>query len=113
MVNGQGATTLDKPDAVQGPSLSAHPSGAGDPKPLHVRNALTPEEIAKYSVELINVPFGLELEQRTRKLDQMIWVGSPTHPLRQAFQRCATDFFGERLVHRMPKKDPMHELAWR
>lgn len=43
----------------------------------------------------------------------MIWVGSPTNPLRQAFQRCASNFFGSRLVHRMPKKDPMHELAWR
>ena len=47
------------------------------------------------------------------KLDQMIWVGSPTNPLRQAFQRCASGFFGRRLVHRMPKKEPMHELAWR
>jgi hypothetical protein len=48
-----------------------------------------------------------------RKLDQMIWVGSPTNPLRQAFQRCAGKHFGSRLVHRMPQKDPMHELAWR
>ena len=48
-----------------------------------------------------------------RKLDKMIWVGSPTNPLRSAFQRCAHDTFGDRLVHRMPKKDPMHELAWR
>ena len=47
------------------------------------------------------------------KLDQMIWVGSPTNPLRQAFRRCATDHFGERLVHRMPDKEQMHELAWR
>ena len=48
-----------------------------------------------------------------RKLDKMVWVGSPTNPLRQAFQRCAPQFFGERLIHRMPQKDPMHELAWR
>ena len=47
------------------------------------------------------------------KLDQMIWVGSPTNPLRQAFRRCASDHFGERLVHRMPDKEQMHELAWR
>lgn len=48
-----------------------------------------------------------------RKLDQMVWVGSPTNPMRQAFQRCARSHFGGRLVHRMPQKDPMHELAWR
>ena len=48
-----------------------------------------------------------------QKLDQMIWVGSPTNPLRQAFRRCATTQFGERLVHRMPDKEQMHELAWR
>ena len=48
-----------------------------------------------------------------RKLDKMVWVGSPTNPLRQAFQRCAKNHFGDRLVHRMPQKDPMHELAWR
>lgn len=47
------------------------------------------------------------------KLDQIIWVGSPTNPLRQAFRRCASDHFGERLVHRMPDKEQMHELAWR
>ena len=47
------------------------------------------------------------------KLDQMIWVGSPTNPLRQAFRRCASEHFGERLVHRMPDKEQMHELAWR
>lgn len=47
------------------------------------------------------------------KLDKMVWVGSPTNPLRQAFQRCAKTQFGNRLVHRMPQKDPMHELAWR
>ena len=43
----------------------------------------------------------------------MVWVGSPTNPMRQAFQRCARSHFVGRLVHRMPQKDPMHELAWR
>ena len=47
------------------------------------------------------------------KLDKMIWVGSPTNPLRQAFFKCAGAKFGAKLVHRMPEKDPMHELAWR
>lgn len=47
------------------------------------------------------------------KRDQMVWVGSPTNPMRQAFQRCASHFFGDRLVHRMPHKEPMHQLAWR
>ena len=47
------------------------------------------------------------------KLDKMIWVGSPTNPLRQSFQRCAAEAFGSRLVHRMPNKEAMHELAWR
>ncbi|KAL1522139.1 hypothetical protein AB1Y20_021779 [Prymnesium parvum] len=47
------------------------------------------------------------------KVDKMIWVGSPTNPLRQAFFSCATAKFGERLVHRMPDKEAMHELAWR
>lgn len=45
------------------------------------------------------------------KLDKMIWVGSPTNPLRQAFFDCATNKFGDRLVHRMPQKDAMHELG--
>ena len=48
-----------------------------------------------------------------QKLDQMIWVGSPTNPLRSSFASCASRVFGARLVHRMPKKDAMHELAWR
>ncbi len=48
-----------------------------------------------------------------RKLDSMIWVGSPTNPLRQAFKTCAAKRFGARLMHRMPRKEPMHELAWR
>ena len=47
------------------------------------------------------------------KRDQMVWVGSPTNPIRRAFQRCAPAAFAGRLVHRMPQKDPMHELAWR
>ena len=51
--------------------------------------------------------------QWSQKLDKMIWVGSPTNPLRQSFQRCAVGAFGERLVHRMPNKEEMHELAWR
>ena len=53
---------------------------------------------------------GLDWEH---KLDKMIWVGSPTNPLRQAFFKCAGPKFGAKLVHRMPEKDPMHELAWR
>ena len=48
-----------------------------------------------------------------QKHDRMIWVGSPTNPLRSSFAKCANEAFGERLVHRMPKKDSMHELAWR
>ena len=47
------------------------------------------------------------------KVNKMIWVGSPTNPLRQSFQACAKAVFGNRLVHRMPDKDSMHELAWR
>lgn len=47
------------------------------------------------------------------KLDQMVWVGSPTNPLRRSFRACATAHFGGRLVHRMPQKEPMHQLAWR
>lgn len=47
------------------------------------------------------------------KVDQMIWVGSPTNPLREAFQKCAASAFGPRLVHRMPNKEQMHTLAWR
>ena len=43
----------------------------------------------------------------------MIWVGSPTNPLREAFQKCAGSTFGARLVHRMPNKEQMHTLAWR
>ena len=47
------------------------------------------------------------------KRDEMIWVGSPTNPLREAFQQCAARTFGHRLVHRMPDKEEMHDLAWR
>ena len=47
------------------------------------------------------------------KRDSIIWVGSPTNPLRSAFAKCAAAELGSTLVHRMPNKDQMHELAWR
>ena len=50
--------------AVKTVILESNLSHAGYPKPLHVRDSLTAEEIAKYKIELINVPFGYDLEQR-------------------------------------------------
>ncbi|KAL3906493.1 MAG: hypothetical protein SGPRY_010529 [Prymnesium sp.] len=45
------------------------------------------------------------------KIDKMIWVGSPTNPIRKAFFDCATKKFPGKLVHRMPEKEAMHELG--
>ena len=50
--------------AVKTIILESNLSHAGYPKPLHVRDSLTADEIEKYKVELINVPFGYDLEQR-------------------------------------------------
>jgi hypothetical protein len=55
---------LHAPLAVKTIVLESNLSHAGYPKPLYVRDALTAEEIARYRIELINVPFGYELEQR-------------------------------------------------
>ena len=55
---------LHAPLAIKTIILESNLSHAGHPKPLHVRNSLTADEIARYKVELINVPFGLELEKR-------------------------------------------------
>lgn len=55
---------LHAPLAVRTIILESNLSHAGYPKPLHVRNALTPDEIARHRIEIINVPFGYELEQR-------------------------------------------------
>lgn len=55
---------LHAPLAVKTIILESNLSHAGYPKPLHVRNALTQYEIEKYKIELINVPFGHDLEQR-------------------------------------------------
>ena len=49
-----------------------------------------------------------------RKRDGAIWVGSPTHPLRAAFQRCARARFAPgQLTMRMAGKEAMETLAWR
>ena len=55
---------LHAPLAIKTIILESNLSHAGHPKPLHVRNSLTADEIARYKVELINVPFGLELEKK-------------------------------------------------
>ena len=55
---------LHAPLAVKTIILESNLSHAGYPKPLHVRNALTADEIARHRIELINVPFGYDLEQR-------------------------------------------------
>ena len=55
---------LHAPLAVKTIILESNLSHAGYPKPLHVRDALTPDEIARHRIELINVPFGYDLEQR-------------------------------------------------
>jgi hypothetical protein len=47
---------LHAPLAVKTVILESNLSHAGHPKPLHVQNSLTPEEIALYNIELINVP---------------------------------------------------------
>ena len=55
---------LHAPLAIKTIILEGNLSHAGYPKPLHVRNSLTAEEIEKYKVEIHNVPFGPDLEQR-------------------------------------------------
>ena len=55
---------LHAPLAIKTIILESNLSHSGTPKPLHVRNSLTAEEIAKYRVELINVPFGADLRKR-------------------------------------------------
>lgn len=55
---------LHAPLAIKTIILESNLSHAGHPKPLHVRNALTEEEIKRYNIDLINVPFGMELERR-------------------------------------------------
>ena len=55
---------LHAPLAVKTIIIESNLSHAGYPKPLHVREALTAEEIARYNIKLINVPFGIELEKR-------------------------------------------------
>ena len=55
---------LHAPIAIKTIILESNLSHAGHPKPLHVRNALSAEEIKRYKIELINVPFGYELERR-------------------------------------------------
>ena len=55
---------LHAPLAVKTIILESNMSHAGYPKPLHVRDALTQDEIARHRIELINVPFGADLEQR-------------------------------------------------
>ena len=55
---------LHAPVTVKTIILEGNLSHAGYPKPLHVRDSLTPEEIERYNIQLINVPFGRHLEQR-------------------------------------------------
>ena len=58
---------LHAPIAVKTIILESNLSHAGFPKPLYVRNALTDDEIRRYHVELINVPFPSDLRDRMRK----------------------------------------------
>jgi hypothetical protein len=55
---------LHAPLAIKTVILESNLSHAGYPKPLHVRNALTVEEIKRYRVELINVPFSADLHAK-------------------------------------------------
>lgn len=55
---------LHAPLAVKTIILESNLSHSGAPKPLHVHNALTAEEIERYHVEVINVPFSAELRGR-------------------------------------------------
>jgi len=48
---------LHEPLTLRTIILESNVSHSGLPKPLHVRNALTPEEIARFNVHLIQVPF--------------------------------------------------------
>ena len=55
---------LHAPLAVKTIILESNLSHAGHPKPLHVRDALTAEEIAQYHVQIVNVPFDDDLRAR-------------------------------------------------
>ena len=55
---------LHAPLAVKTIILESNLSHAGLPKPLYVANALTAEEIRRYHIELINVPFPAALRER-------------------------------------------------
>jgi len=55
---------LHAPIAVKTIILESNLSHAGLPKPLYVREALTEDEIRRYHIELINVPFGVDLAQK-------------------------------------------------
>ena len=55
---------LHAPLAVKTVILEGNLSHAGNPKPLHVREALTNEEIRQYNIELINVPFDRDVRHR-------------------------------------------------
>ena len=57
---------LHQPIAYRTIILEANVTHTGQPKPLHVRAALTAAEIARYNVELISVPFTTEEINRTR-----------------------------------------------
>ena len=73
---------LHAPLAIKTIILESNLSHAGHPKPLHVRNALTEEEIKRYNIDLINVPFGLELERRMASCTNLslIHISEPTRP---------------------------------
>jgi len=54
---------LHAPLAIKTIILESNLSHAGYPKPLYVRDALTDDEIRRYHIELINVPFSAALRQ--------------------------------------------------
>ena len=55
---------LHAPLAIKTVILESNLSHAGHPKPLHVAEALSQEEIRRYRIELINVPFSAALREQ-------------------------------------------------
>ena len=67
---------LHAPLAVKTIILESNISHAGFPKPLYMKEALTADEIRRYKVELINVPFSNDVS--------LNHLATPLSPIRQS-----------------------------
>ena len=55
---------LHEPLAFKTIVLESNYTHTGQPKPLHIANALSAEEVSRHNVQLINVPFSDSLRRR-------------------------------------------------